>query len=240
MGAIRDIARERGLYLVEDCAHAPGASIDGRMLGTWGDVGCYSFFSNKNLSTGEGGMVVTDRDELADRVRLLRSHGMTTVTLDRYRGHSSSYDVMAHGFNYRSNEMNAALGRVQLQKLAPKNRRRRRIVETYFASLETSGCALPFRHIDPTGQPSFHIMPVILPAGAERSRVMVRMKEKGIQTSVHYPPIHTFTAYRSSPSQCLPVTDVISSRLLTLPLFPEMTASQVDYVVTALLDALDG
>ncbi len=93
-----------------------------RLLGTLGTIGCFSFFSNKNMTTGEGGMLTTDDDELAATLRLLRSHGMTTLTWDRHRGHAASYDVVAPGYNYRIDEMRAAIGRVQLGKLAGEQR----------------------------------------------------------------------------------------------------------------------
>ena len=102
MDAILELATRHGLALVEDAAHAPGAEWRGQRCGTFGDVGCFSFFSNKNLPVGEGGMIVTDDDALAERIGLLRSHGMTTLTWDRHRGHASSYDVVSEGFNYRS------------------------------------------------------------------------------------------------------------------------------------------
>ena len=119
LDAIAALARRRGLAIIEDCAHAPGAvyhSAQGpRSAGTLGDVGCFSFFANKNMTTGEGGMVVTNNDELAGKIKTARSHGMTTLTWDRHRGHSFSYDVVAKGYNYRLDEMRAALGLVQLQ-----------------------------------------------------------------------------------------------------------------------------
>ncbi len=112
--------------MIEDAAHAPGATLRGRACGTLGAVGCFSFFSNKNLPVGEGGMVVTNDDELAARLRLLRSHGMTTLTWDRHRGHASGYDVVLPGFNYRLDEMRAALGLVQLRRLPERERARAR------------------------------------------------------------------------------------------------------------------
>ena len=105
---IRAIADRHGLALIEDAAHAPGAALAGRSLGAWGEVACFSFFSNKNLSTGEGGMLVTDREDIAEKVRLLRSHGMTSVTWDRHQGHAYSYDVVDLGYNYRSDEIRSA------------------------------------------------------------------------------------------------------------------------------------
>ena len=126
MDAIAALAARHGLKIIEDCAHAPGAVYHAaqgpRLAGVLSDVGCFSFFANKNLTTGEGGMVVTDDDELAGKIKTARSHGMTTLTWDRHRGHSFSYDVVARGYNYRLDEMRAALGLVQLHKLDVRQR----------------------------------------------------------------------------------------------------------------------
>src|SRR5207342_2296017 len=136
MDAVTGIAEQHGLVVVEDAAHAPGATWRGRPCGTIGRVGCFSFFSNKNLPIGEGGMIVTDDDELAARLRLLRSHGMTTLTWDRHRGHAGSYDVVAQGFNYRLDELRAAIGLVQLSRLRVENAERRRIATRYREALD--------------------------------------------------------------------------------------------------------
>jgi dTDP-4-amino-4,6-dideoxygalactose transaminase len=122
MGSVLQLAEQHGLVVIEDAAHAPGSTWEGRMCGTLGRVGCFSFFSNKNLPIGEGGMVVTDDDAIAESLRLLRSHGMTTLTWDRHRGHASSYDVVLQGFNYRLDELRAAMGVVQLRRLEPPRR----------------------------------------------------------------------------------------------------------------------
>jgi dTDP-4-amino-4,6-dideoxygalactose transaminase len=135
LDAVLELARARGIAVIEDAAHAVGASWKGRACGTFGDVGCFSFFSNKNLPTGEGGMVVTDDEELAGRIRLLRSHGMTTLTWDRHRGHAHSYDVVTHGYNYRLDEIRAAMGLVELRRLPEHNAARARIVEYYRTAL---------------------------------------------------------------------------------------------------------
>src|SRR5437879_3070453 len=121
MDAILELADRRGLTVIEDAAHAPGALWRERRAGTIGNVGCFSFFSNKNLPVGEGGMIVTEDDALAERIRLLRSHGMTTLTWDRHRGHASTYDVVAEGFNYRTDELHAAIALVQLGRLERQN-----------------------------------------------------------------------------------------------------------------------
>jgi dTDP-4-amino-4,6-dideoxygalactose transaminase len=125
------LCSERGLILLEDAAHGLGGSLNGRPLGTFGLAGAFSFFSNKNLPVGEGGMVVTDDDEVAARVRLLRSHGMTSLTWDRHRGHASGYDVVELGFNYRIDEPRAALAGARLERLDSDNSRRAAAVAVY-------------------------------------------------------------------------------------------------------------
>lgn len=237
MEAIRAIATRHQLSIVEDCAHSPGASLAGRSLGAWGDVGCFSFFSNKNMTTGEGGMIVTDRDDLAAAFRGLRSHGMTTMTLDRHKGHAFVYDVTALGYNYRMTEIHAAIGLEQLKRLPCWNEKRAECVRWYREALrEVPGLAVPF--VDHRGVSSYHIMPVLLPAGADRRSVMESLRAKGIQTSVHYRPIHTFTAYENEPFSGLSLTESIGARALTLPLFPSMTRAQVEAVAAALRAAL--
>src|SRR5438132_1420163 len=130
---------------VEDAAHAPGATLGGRACGTLGLAGCFSFFANKNLPVGEGGMTVTDDEELAAKLRLLRSHGMTTLTWDRHRGHASSYDVVLSGFNYRLDEVRAAVGLVQLGRLENENAARGRIASRYREGLSgREGLIVPF------------------------------------------------------------------------------------------------
>src|SRR5213079_2626339 len=121
MDEIDELAERHGLAVIEDAAHAPGGRYRGRPCGSLGAIGCFSFFANKNLAMGEGGMVVTQDDALAEQIRLYRSHGMTTLTWDRHRGHASSYDVVNAGYNYRLDELHAALGRAQLGKLERNN-----------------------------------------------------------------------------------------------------------------------
>lgn len=249
MDPIMALARRHGLYVVEDVAHAPGAGCwvtlpddgqDGsstrrvfRQCGNIGDIGCFSFFSNKNLTTGEGGMLTTNDDTLAERLKLLRSHGMTSLTWDRERGHSFSYDVTASGFNYRIDEMRSALGLVQLRKLAANNQRRAEAVNRYHERLATlESLIVPFAHYE--GVSSYHLLPIVLPTDAQRPGFTEFLKARGIQTSMHYPPIHQFAYYRSCTSgEVLPVTEQLGRRLVTLPLYPHMSPQHIDAVVEA-------
>jgi len=241
MPRIMAFAREHSLFVIEDAAHAVGSDLDGRKLGTWGDVGCFSFFSNKNLTTGEGGMLTTDRDALCEKLRLLRSHGMTTLTWDRHKGHAWSYDVIGLGYNYRIDEIRAALGRVQLSKLDRNNARRRHLTQLYRESLQELApqISVPFTHHP--GVSSAHIMPILLPPGINRVSFMESIKSEGIQTSIHYPPIHKFTAYHSSDKtndDLLPVTEDVSAREVTLPLYPTLAEDDVITIVQAVRAAL--
>lgn len=246
MAAFQELAASRGLALIEDCAHAPGAfypsPASGHRVGSLGTVACFSFFSNKNMTTGEGGLVATNDDRLAAQIRAGRSHGMTTLTWDRHRGHSFSYDVVAPGYNYRLDEVRAALGLVQLQRLETNNARRRQLTQTYWDKLASiPDLQLPFRDA-PLAASACHILPVLLPPGVDRQAVMTALKERGIQTSVHYPPIHCFTYYRNlypaGFDHGLPQTDDIAARELTLPLYPALRAEQVDSVVAAIQEVV--
>lgn len=234
MDAIVDLCERRGLKLIEDCAHAPGARFKGRSVGTFGDVGCWSFFTNKNLSVGEGGMVTTRRDDLDREMRYLRSHGMTTLTLDRHKGRAVTYDVVRPGLNYRIDEMRAALGLVQLSKLDGANASRHRIVKSYRAALtNVPGARIPFPDREDRVTSS-HIFPILLAEGVERLKVVESLKEQGIQSSIHYPAIHGFTAYAEMELGTTPIADEVARRELTLPLYPEMTEEDVRLVVDAL------
>lgn len=238
MDRVRKIASENGLLLVEDAAHAPGSAFDGRKLGTWGDAGCFSFFSNKNMATAEGGMIVTANPELAERLKRLRSHGMTSLTWQRHRGHSFSYDVVETGYNYRMDDIRAALGRVQLAKLEENNSRRREISRLLGEGLaQEQLISLPFDDCDPN-RSACHLFPVILASADMREGFMAEMKKHGVQTSIHYPPVHRFTYYSRIPSQDLPLTEEAAAREVSLPLFPSMTRDQAELTVQATITSL--
>jgi dTDP-4-amino-4,6-dideoxygalactose transaminase len=239
MDEVLALAADRGFSVVEDAAHAPGATLDGRACGSMGAIGCFSFFSNKNLPVGEGGMLVTSDDELSERLRLLRSHGMTTLTWDRHRGHAHSYDVVTHGFNYRLDEIRAAMALVQLRGLAEGNAARARIVERYRALLDgVEGISMPFGRRRAGASSCHHLAVVLLPPDVPRGEVREALATRRIQTSVHYPPIHSFTAFRELSRRPLPRTDALAERILTLPLYPHLADEQVELVAEELVAAV--
>ncbi len=232
MEQIMSLARKHNLTVIEDAAHAPGAKLNGTSCGVFGDCGCFSFFSNKNLATGEGGMLVTNRDDLAERIKLIRSHGMTSLTFDRYKGHSYSYDVVDLGYNYRPTEIGSALGIVQLNKLESKNKRRAELVKYYQKKfVDLDNIKIPF--INHPGLSSYHIFPILLDHETDRNRFMEFLKQNGIQTSIHYPPAHRFTYHQKylQPNHSLPVTEDIAQREVTLPLYPDLKFEEIDYIV---------
>ncbi len=241
MDAIADVARRHGLWIVEDAAHSPGATWNGKQCGCWGDIGCFSFFGNKNLTCAEGGLLVTDNEDLAKKLRLLRSHGMDSLTWHRFQGHSFSYDVSLPGFNYRMDDLRAALLHVQLQSLDHWNRLRRERVRWYREILGADeNWAVPFANYG--GDPACHLMTVVLGENVSRMEVMRFMRDQGIQTSIHYPPIHQFSFYRglARDGHALENTEALGRRILTVPLFPSMTYEQVSAVCEVLRDAVKG
>lgn len=239
MDEIMQIAKEHNLYVIEDAAHAPGAEYKGKKCGTIGDIGCFSFFSNKNMVTGEGGMIVTNNDELAEKIKLLRSHGMTALTLDRHKGHAYSYDVVDLGYNYRIDEVRSAIGLVQLKKLDHNNERRTFTVDSYKEELEDAAdLSIPFGAF--TGKPSYHIFPILL-NGGNREIFMQGLKVQGIQTSIHYPPVHLFKYYRDRfgyREGMLPLTEQVGKREVTLPLYPMMKEEEVQYITSKIKELL--
>lgn len=233
MDAIMAIAAKHGLKVIEDSAHAILARqpyANGMAsLGSIGDIGCFSFFSNKNMMTGEGGMVVTNDDALADKLRLMRSHGMTTLTLERHKGHSSGYDVQGLGYNYRIDEIRSAIGIEQLKKLPSNNVIRRKLIALYFNLLSPNpNVILPYKQRN-LEQATPHIMSIML----KDRYIEIRdaMKAKGIQTSKHYDLIPTFSAFANYKFSSN-IEHV--AKLMTLPLHPLMTEQDVAYVCEVL------
>jgi dTDP-4-amino-4,6-dideoxygalactose transaminase len=234
--ALAQLAREHGLVVLEDAAHAIGSRLGDRHLGTFGLAGAFSFFSNKNLAVGEGGMVVTDDDAVAARMRLLRSHGMTTLTWDRHRGHASAYDVVELGFNYRIDEPRAALGRRRLARLDDGNARRAELDARYRELLAGVDGLVPALAPVDGAHLAHHLFTVVLDEGVDRTRFRETLATRGVQTSVHYPPAHRFSIHATDAE--LPVTDAYGERAVTLPMFATMTIDQQNEVIEAIRAAL--
>ncbi|MDT7904821.1 MAG: DegT/DnrJ/EryC1/StrS family aminotransferase [Candidatus Caldipriscus sp.] len=231
---IRELCEDRGLILIEDASHAHGAVYKGKFAGTWGKIGAFSTFANKNLSTGEGGYILTDDPEIYKRAKLFRSHGMSTSSWERFReGKNRIYDVLDLGLNLRPSELQSAIGLANLRKLREENRKREKLVSLYRELIleELPEVLIPFLDI-PVEASSHYIFPIILPKGVNRNKVAERLAEMGISTSVHYPPVHLFSFYNKGKK--LPKTEEYSSRTLTLPLWGNMGEEKVYMVVEGL------
>jgi dTDP-4-amino-4,6-dideoxygalactose transaminase len=236
VNALRSLCDAHGLLLIEDCAQAIGARVDdgGRQVGTVGELGCFSFFSKKQLCVGEGGMVSTADEALQERVRLFRSHALTSSTWDRHRGHDPAYDVVDVGFNFRMDEPRAALGLSRLKRLDGDIATRRAIARAYRKRLaSTPGIELAFDE-QAIERSSHFIFPVLLSDHQARDRFREALRTKGIQTT-WYPALHSFSEYRQSvPAGGLPRASEIAERHCALPLSATMDETAVETVVQAI------
>jgi len=233
---LAELASERGLLLLEDAAHGLGGKLGDRHLGTLGLAGAFSFYSNKNLPVGEGGMIVTDDDEMAARARLLRSHGMTSSTRDTEHSHGGEYDVVEVGFNYRIDEPRAALASARLARLDADNERRTRAAALYRERIEGIDGVVATMPSVPGASSAHHLFTVVVDEGVDRDATRAGLADRGVQTSLHYPPIHRFTAYGEDAA--VPLTDQYAARAISLPLFPGLSEDQIELVVGGLREAL--
>jgi dTDP-4-amino-4,6-dideoxygalactose transaminase len=237
---LAELCAERGIALIEDAAHSPAGTLGGRSLGTFGLAGAFSFFSNKVLAAGEGGLLATDDAEVAAFARSRRSHAMTRGSWDRHKGGPEDYDVPALGFNYRIDEPRAALLLSRLRRLEEDVSERRELTLRYRRLLEdVPGLIVPFTD-DGVTTSCCYVMPVMLEDASRQGPLRVALRERHrIQTSLFYPAVHEFSAYRNRyPGVSLPRTELAARSEVTLPLFSHMTEADQDRVVAALAEEL--
>jgi len=230
---IQRIAEKHRLFILEDCCQAHGARYKGKRVGSWGKAGCFSFYPSKNLTVyGDGGIVTTSDPVLAEKVRLLRDHGR----IGKYQ-----HEVL--GYNLRFNEIQAAVGRAQLQKLEEFNRRRRILADLYAKSLSSLPVELPREQT--WAYAVYHLYVVRIPCTGSpdrRDRLAQFLRNKGIQTGIHYPtPCHLQPALKPFCAQppTLPKTEKIVKEILSLPLFPELTEEEVLYIGRSIKEFFD-
>lgn len=240
MDEIMAIAKKHNLKVIEDACHGPLSEYKGKKLGTIGDCAAFSFFSNKNISTGEGGMFISNNKEMADKARLLRSHGMTTMSYQRAGGHATAYDIVELGYNFRLDDIHAAIAIEQLKKL-PGDLEQRIVVRKRYVELlsKVENVIIPFA--DNIEFTSNYIMPIVITKGTVEDRDAIRNKihEAGVQTSVHYPAIHRFSIYKDY-GAVLPQTDYVTDHEITLPMYAALTMEDVEYIVKVVDTAVNG
>jgi dTDP-4-amino-4,6-dideoxygalactose transaminase len=234
---LHELAAQRGLRVIEDAAHALGAEYKGRPIGSWGDTQVFSFHPNKNITTGEGGCIVTGDSALAQRAAALRFHG-----IDRAGGAPDFYDVGEPGFKYNMMDLQAALGLHQLPLLGAFAARRAALARRYLEALgDQAGWWLPqpapFAHFQ-----AWNLFTLVLaPGSLPRSRFIEQMRKREIGVGVHYGPVHLFRYYRERfghrPGD-FPVAEELGANLVTLPLFPALQEADVDRVASAVRELL--
>ncbi|HJA14470.1 MAG TPA: DegT/DnrJ/EryC1/StrS family aminotransferase [Candidatus Butyricimonas faecavium] len=239
MDNIMDIAHRYGLKVIEDACHGPLSEYHGKKLGTIGDCAAFSFFSNKNISTGEGGMFVSNSEELATKAYLLRSHGMTTMSYQRAKGHATAYDIVDLGYNFRMDDIRASIGCVQMKKLQEDLIKRALVRQRYVEKLsQLDKIIVPFA--DHQGFVSNYIMPIVLINSTREKRDLIREKihAAGIQTSVHYPAVHKFSIYKNI-GGVLPKTEYVSDNEITLPMYAKLTDNEIDTIVDTVINIVN-
>ena len=244
--AVRSLASEYELAVIEDAAHTlpawtrENAQCPWRSVGTTGDVTCFSFYANKCITTGEGGMAVTNDTIIAERMRLMSLHGMSKDAWKRYTAAGSwYYEVVAPGFKYNLTDIASAIGRVQLTRAEELWQERRHVVARYQRGLaDVLGIEIPVEA--PNRKHSWHLFSIRLDPNVwtrGRNDFIDALKERGVATSVHWMPLHMQPYYRETyaiPENAFPVAASLWPRLVTLPLFPGMTDEEVDIVVDAI------
>ncbi len=235
--ALHAFSRAHGLPCVVDAAHALGARARGKPVGTESPLVCFSFYANKNLTTAEGGAIATN-EEYASRLRLLRLHGITHSAWERETG-NTEYDVLVAGYKFNLTDLQAALALHQLERFPANQKRRRAIAARYREGLQERE---ELELLPPPSfpcEPAYHLFPVLLRLDAlrgSREELRQRLHELGVETRVHYPPVHLFRAYRDLGYKAgdFPVAEDAARREISLPLYPQLTDQQVDHVIWAL------
>jgi perosamine synthetase len=244
MEPILELARSRSLAVIEDAAHALPCSRSGRAAGTWGTAGALSFYATKTVTTGEGGMILTDSAEIADRARLMRLHGMSRDAWKRYSGGGSwYYEIEDAGFKYNLTDLAAAIGLVQLDRAEAMRGDRERVAQRYGRAIEAAGIGelveLPAAP-GPDEVHAWHLYPLRLNLDRvrlTRAETIDRLAEAGIGTSVHFIPLHLHPYYRRTYGYApadLPVAAREYEREISMPIYPDLTDGDVDYVVERL------
>lgn len=243
IGEIKEIAEENDLYLIEDAAHALGAEYDGKKVGAFADITMFSFHPVKHITTGEGGMCVTNDGELAQRMRILRNQGVDSGAMERFGpGASWAYDIKFLGRNYRMADFQAALGLSQIRKLEKFIEKRQKLAILYNEKFrDVPLINLP--HVKPNVRHVWHLYTILLDKKINRDKFISTMRAKNVGVNVHYIPIYRFSYYQENfdfNPKDFPATEDISKRIVTLPLFPKMTDDDILDVVEAVKESVAG
>ena len=234
---IFDVAKDNSLKVIEDCAHAVGTFSNSKHVGAIGDTGCFSFYPTKNMTTAEGGMVITNSKKIADKIRQLRSHGMSKSLKDRYsKGYPWIFDITEPGYNYRLDEIRSALGISQLKRIKKINELRRKAASYYYSKLkEIPGIILPDMVNDNTHSYHLYTIRITNKFRLSRNQLFNKLKDNGVRTTVYWMPIHEYTAYQKfSKASNVKNTTKMYNEILALPLFPTISKKHQDRVINVI------
>jgi len=245
--SILEFAKLNNLRVIEDAAHAIPTRYQGRLIGSFGNITCFSFYANKTMTTGEGGMLCTDDDGIAKRVKIMRLHGINRDVWDRFStGASWEYDIVAPGYKYNMPDINAALGIHQLKKVELFREKRQRVAELYYTELgNIPGLILPRIHCDMKDH-SWYIFVILIDqdksnGGIGRDEFIAEMTKRNIGTSVHYKPLHRMSYYRDKyglKPEMFPNAEWIFKRCVSIPMFSAITDLQLDYVIKSIKEIM--
>ena len=238
MRKIMKIANSHSMRVIEDCAHGIGTFYHKKHVGTFGDTGCFSFYPTKNLTTIEGGMIITNNKKIANYAKLVRNHGLTRSLMNRYSsGKPWEYDITNIGYNYRLDDIRSALGINQLKKLSILNKKRLDIFLNYNNGLKNiPGLIVPGEENFLNNSCHLYIIRITPSSKISRDKVFYELEKKGIGTSVHYKPLHTFTLFKKKglSRDKLTTSKKIFKEILSLPLYPQLSQSSQNYVVKSI------
>jgi len=231
MKKIRKIAKDNNLNLIEDCAHAIGTIINKKHVGTFGEAGCFSFYPTKNITTIEGGMIITNSKNIAENIKNYRNHGITKTLSQRYLGKPWEYDVIEPGYNFRLDEIRSALGINQLKRIKETNGKRRSIFNYYNKNLSKIRGIEIFNKARGIDSHHLYIIRVKENFPLSRNELFNELLKEGISTTIHYKPLHMFSAYIKYRKFNLKNSAQLFNEILSLPFFPDITKKQQDKVI---------
>jgi len=239
MNIIKSIAKKHDLRIIEDCAHAIGGKIGKKHVGTFGDAGCFSFYPTKNLTTFEGGMVITNSKKISDSIKSLRNHGITKSLQDRFtKGKPWEYDIIVPGYNYRLDEIRAALGISQLERINKNNLKRKQAFLYYNSKLKNKDSIItPKISKNTTHSCHLYVLRIQKNKKLSRNNMFQKLLKNGVRSSVHYKPLHQFTAYKKNAKVLVKLTNSkkIFEEIISLPLYPQITKKQQNLVIDGFL-----
>jgi dTDP-4-amino-4,6-dideoxygalactose transaminase len=238
MKSIQKFAKDNDLKIIEDCAHALGTKFDKKHVGTFGETGCFSFYPTKNLTTFEGGMIITQSKKMAENLRSLRNHGITKSLRQRFtKGHPWDFDIKQMGYNFRIDEIRSSLGLNQLKKIKKMNKLRQSACKYYNKNLKNiDGISV---YEDPKLESNschLYVIKILSNFGITRNNLFSNFVKNGIRTSVHYKPLHKFSLYKNKCKIYFPLktSKTLYPQILSLPLFPQITKNEMNSVITVL------